>query len=232
MQTYYDFKPSVLLPFKTPPPPDPVSYCHLYSLYSQCCQVLLDFFSEVVLPSFSWTLWSDWWLRALSCVWGYNIFSIIPQRGKCTKKKKRQYSSISSSFLNLNEKEKLPFLRLFFFFFFKYRTGFCSCFIMLVICLFMAVLGLHCCMQAFSSCSVHFLTAVASLAVKQGLQGTGFSSCSTWAPQLWLTGLIAPRHWDLLGQGIKPVSSALQGQLLATGPPGKPYWVFFLIWIH
>ena len=40
-------------------------------------------------------------------------------------------------------------------------------------------------------------------------------------------GLVAPRHWDLLGQGIKPVSSALQGQLLTTGPPGKPCWVLF-----
>ena len=33
--------------------------------------------------------------------------------------------------------------------------------------------------------------------------------------------------WDLLGPVIKPVSPALQGRLLTTGPPGKPIHVLF-----
>ena len=53
-----------------------------------------------------------------------------------------------------------------------------------------------------------------------GLEG-GFSSCNMWAQQLWLlgsraqakqfccTGLIAPRHVDLPGSGIEPVSPTL-----------------------
>ena len=61
----------------------------------------------------------------------------------------------------------------------------------------------------------------------------GFSSCGTWAQQLWLagsraraqqlwcTGFVAPRHVDLPGPGIKPVSPALAGRFLITRPPGK-----------
>ena len=54
----------------------------------------------------------------------------------------------------------------------------------------MAVLGLCCCVQAFSRCSeqgllfvvVHrLLIAVASLVVGHGFLVRGFSSCSTWA---------------------------------------------------
>ena len=81
--------------------------------------------------------------------------------------------------------------------------------------LFLTALGLCCCVQAFSSCgkwgllflAVHgLLTAVASLVAEHGLQSAGFSSCGTWAQQLWLagsraqaqqlwcTGLAAPWH--------------------------------------
>ena len=113
--------------------------------------------------------------------------------------------------------------------------GFLSCSIDLYFCfcastilsfflnLFLAVLGLRCCVQAFSGCgergllfiAVHrLLIAVASLVVEHGLQArglqqlqhVGFSSCSMWAQQLWLVGsraqaqqlwcmgLVAPRH--------------------------------------
>ena len=32
--------------------------------------------------------------------------------------------------------------------------------------------------------------------------------------------------WDLLGPGVEPVSPALQGGFLTTGPPEKPLVVF------
>ena len=57
--------------------------------------------------------------------------------------------------------------------------------------LFLAVLGLHCCTWAFSSCNKQgllftavrrLLTVMASVVEKRGLQ------------QLWLMGLVAPQH--------------------------------------
>ena len=56
--------------------------------------------------------------------------------------------------------------------------------------LFLAVLGLHCCAQAFSSCgkwglpfvAVHgLLIAVASLVAQHGPRRTGFGSCDSRA---------------------------------------------------
>ena len=53
----------------------------------------------------------------------------------------------------------------------------------------------------------------------RALRHTGISSCGTRA---WL-----PRGmWDVPRPGIKPVSSALAGRLLTTGPPGKSSCVF------
>ena len=54
----------------------------------------------------------------------------------------------------------------------------------------MAVLGLHCCVRAFSSwgkwelfliavCGLHIV--VASAVAEHGLQACGFSSCGSWA---------------------------------------------------
>ena len=61
------------------------------------------------------------------------------------------------------------------------------------------------------------LTAVASLVLEQGLQGTQASvvvahelSCK----------------WDLPRPGIEPVSSALAGGFFTTEPPGKPPFSF------
>ena len=53
----------------------------------------------------------------------------------------------------------------------------------------------------------------------------GFSSCSVWALERRLS-CGAPSYllccmWDLLGLGIKPVSSALAGRFFSTQPPGK-----------
>ena len=92
--------------------------------------------------------------------------------------------------------------------------------------LFLVVLGLRCCAWAFSSCVKRglllvavrgLLIVVASLVVEHGLQVRGFSSCGTWAQQLWLlgsraqaqqlwhTGLVAPWHVGIfLDQGSNP----------------------------
>ena len=59
----------------------------------------------------------------------------------------------------------------------------------------------------------------------------GLSTCGTWA-QWWLcSGLVAPAACGILGPWprIEPVSPALQGRLLTTGPPGKSrnFWTFY-----
>ena len=51
-------------------------------------------------------------------------------------------------------------------------------------------------------------------------RSVGFSRCSTWAPQLWLTGSVAPWHVGSSLTGIKPVSAALAGRFLDQ--PGSP----------
>ena len=89
--------------------------------------------------------------------------------------------------------------------------------------LFLAALGLHCCMWALSSCCERGLlflavcgplTVVASPVAEHGLQGRGLSSCGARAQPL--RGM-----WDPPGPGIEPVSPALAGGFLTTVPPGK-----------
>ena len=125
--------------------------------------------------------------------------------------------------------------------------------------LFLAVLGLCCCARAFSGCSqqgllfvevCRLLTAAASLVVEHGLQArglqqlwhAGFSSCGTWAQQLWLSGSrVQPQQlwrmawaqllcvmWDLPGPGLEPMSPALEGGFLTTAPRGKPTQKYFM----
>ena len=50
--------------------------------------------------------------------------------------------------------------------------------------------------------------------------------------EVWCTGLVAPRLWNLPGLGIEPLSSALAGGFLTTGPPGKSSMEVFdvLLW--
>ena len=110
----------------------------------------------------------------------------------------------------------------------------------LFIYLVLAVLGLRCCAQAFSSCSAwashcggfsccgaQTLGAQSSVVVACGLSSCGsqalehrLSSCGSQA-QL-LRGM-----WDLPGPEIEPVSPALAGGFLTTAPPGKSYCFFF-----
>ena len=87
---------------------------------------------------------------------------------------------------------------------------------------FLAVLGLHCCMQVFPSwgkwgplstcrsrtlhcssfsCGAQTLGTQASVVVAQGLRSCGsqaleygLSRCDAWALQIWCTGLVAPWH--------------------------------------
>ena len=98
----------------------------------------------------------------------------------------------------------------------------------------MAVLGLHFCAMAFSSCrkwgplfiAVHGpLTIAASLVAEHRLQTRRLSSRGARA-QL-LHGM-----WDLPRPGLESVSPALAGRLPTTAPPGKPpiftfEWEFF-----
>ena len=99
----------------------------------------------------------------------------------------------------------------------------------LFIYLFLAVLGLHFCARAFSSCGerrplfivVHGpLTIVASLVAEHRLQTRRLSSCGSRA-QL-LRGM-----WDLPRPGPKPVSPALAGRFSTTVPPRKPHAIPF-----
>ena len=88
----------------------------------------------------------------------------------------------------------------------------------------MAVLGLHFCARAFSSCGKWGplviavrgpLTIAASLVAEHRLQTRRLSNCDSRA-QL-LRGM-----WDLPRPGFEPVSAALAGRFSTTGPPGKP----------
>ena len=95
----------------------------------------------------------------------------------------------------------------------------------------MAVLGLCCCAQAFSSCNeqgtlfvvVHQLfIVVASRAVEhKPPRPTGFRSGGAQA-------LLSRGMWDLPRPGIKHVSPALAGGFFTTGPPGKSLAVGFV----
>ena len=95
--------------------------------------------------------------------------------------------------------------------------------------LFLAVLGLHSCVQAFSSCGKRGplfnvvrgpLTIVASLVAEHRLQTCRLSNCGSRA-QL-LRGM-----WDLPVPGLEPVSPALAGRFSTTAPPGKPNIFYF-----
>ena len=89
----------------------------------------------------------------------------------------------------------------------------------------MAVLGLHFCARAFSSCSERGplfiavrgpLTIAASLVAEHRLQTRRLSNCGSRA-QL-LRGMRDPPR-----PGHEPVSPALAGRLPTTAPPGKPH---------
>ena len=134
---------------------------------------------------------------------------------------------------------------LFFFFFFPLKIYLFSV---------LTVVGLFCCLQAFSSCSEPGLlfvvvrglfTVVASLVAKhrpqeQGLQLLKHLGSVVVAPgalEPWLSSCGALTQllrstWDHPEPGIKLLSLALQGGFLTTGPPENPVclcFVFFFL---
>ena len=94
----------------------------------------------------------------------------------------------------------------------------------------MAVLGLHFCARAFSSCGERGplfiamrgpLTIAASLVAELRLQTRRLSSRGSRA-QL-LRGM-----WDLPRPGLEPVSPALAGRFSTTAPPRKTKSMFLI----
>ena len=88
----------------------------------------------------------------------------------------------------------------------------------------MAVLGLHCCAWAFSSCGKRGplliavrrpLSIAASLVAEHRLQTRRLSNCGSRAQPL--RGM-----WDPPRPRLEPVCPALAGRLSTTAPPGKP----------
>ena len=83
----------------------------------------------------------------------------------------------------------------------------------------MAVLGLHFCARAFSSCGKRgplFIVVCGPLTITAyRLQTCRLSNCGSWTQVL-------RSMWDLPRPGLKPVSPALAGRFSTTAPPGKP----------
>ena len=104
------------------------------------------------------------------------------------------------------------------------KVVFKSRFFFKLIYLFMAVLGLHFCARAFSSCGKWGplfiavrgpLTIAASLVAEHRLQTRRLSSCGSRAQLL-------RSMWDPPRPGLEPMSPALAGRFSTTAPPGKP----------
>ena len=103
-------------------------------------------------------------------------------------------------------------------------------FIIYLLCLFLAVLGLRFCVRAFSSCGEWGplfiavrgpVTIAASLVAEHRLQRRRLSSCGSRA-QLPRGMWIPPRP------ELEPVSPALAGRLSTSAPPGKPLFCSIL----
>ena len=93
----------------------------------------------------------------------------------------------------------------------------------------MAVLGLHFCVRALSSCGKWGplfiavrgpLTIAASPVAEHRLQRAG-SAIVAHGPSRSLRGM-----WDPPRPGLEPVSPALAGRFSTTAPPGKPLFYF------
>ena len=93
----------------------------------------------------------------------------------------------------------------------------------LLIYWFCAVLGFCFCAWSFSACSKWEL--LSSFSARASHCG-GFSCCRVWSPERRLSSCgvwaLLPRgKWNLPGTGTEPMSPALAGRFLTTGPPGK-----------
>lgn len=103
------FLPLALLHLSTPHLQNH-SPAFFFTCCGHCHLILLDISCEEALLLFSHTLWLDWWLLSLSWDSGHNIYSVIPRRGKWTKKGNILPATVV--FYSPNYKEKLPFLSL------------------------------------------------------------------------------------------------------------------------
>ena len=82
--------------------------------------------------------------------------------------------------------------------------------------IYLAVLGLHCCACAFSSCGKRRLLSSGGAWASHC---SGFPYCR--ACVLGAGALLPLGIWNLPGPGIKPMFPELAGRFLSTGPPGK-----------
>ena len=99
-------------------------------------------------------------------------------------------------------------------------------YLFLNIYLFLAVLGLHCCMWAFSYCREWGYPS-------DGAQASHCRGLSCWgaraleqAQRCWARAWLPLGMWGLSGPGIEQVSPVLQNRFLTTGPPGKAGYPF------
>ena len=98
----------------------------------------------------------------------------------------------------------------------------------------MTALGLHCCPQAFSSCSeqgLFFFMVLRFLIVMLCLLRDTCSRhvCSV-VVVLW--ALLLHSTWNLPGPGIEPMSPALSGKLLSTVTPGSSSHLLLIMLHH
>ena len=93
---------------------------------------------------------------------------------------------------------------------------------------FVAVLGLPCCVWAFSSWSQQGLLSGCNA---QASHRGGFFCCGECGlSSLGIGALLPHTMWNLPGAGIQPLSPAMPGRSLTTRPPGKTpafMWIFF-----
>ena len=82
---------------------------------------------------------------------------------------------------------------------------------------FFAALGLCCCSWVFSTCDI----GVRGLLI-MGLLLSRIICLDVWAQKLWHMGLVTLRLWNIPRPGIEPMSPALAGRFLTTGPQGSP----------
>lgn len=92
----------------------------------------------------------------------------------------------------------------------------------------LTVLGLQCCLWAFSSCDSRgysscsvWVSYHSELPLLQNIGSGHLGSVVAWLPGFRAAGFVALGVWDLLGPRVKPVSPELQGWWLTIGPPGK-----------
>ena len=83
------------------------------------------------------------------------------------------------------------------------------------------------CFFLISNLPFNFLSFFLFGCVGSSLLCTGFRSCGSWAVECRLSSCGAQAQllhsmWDLPRPGLEPMSPALAGRFLTTGPPGKP----------